>query len=61
MPLGFLGCFVGTVLTKEHGAERSFDELYVRSETGLGAEVGEGGATARPAGAAAATATQTIR
>ena len=41
VPLGFLGCFVGTMLTrKEEVAERSFDELYVRSETGLGAEQG---------------------
>ena len=38
IPMGFLGCFLGTVLSKEHGAERSFHELYVRSETGLGAE-----------------------
>ena len=41
VPLGFLGCYLGTVLSrKESRAERSFDELYVRSETGLGAEVG---------------------
>ncbi|MEK6273695.1 MAG: sodium/solute symporter, partial [Actinomycetota bacterium] len=40
VPLGFLGCWLGTVLTKQEGkAERNFDELYVRSETGLGAEV----------------------
>jgi len=26
------------VLSKERGAERSYHELYVRSETGLGAE-----------------------
>jgi cation/acetate symporter len=38
IPLGFLGCIVGTLLTSERAAERSFDELYVRSETGLGAE-----------------------
>jgi cation/acetate symporter len=38
IPLGFLACYLGTVLTKERGAERSFHELYVRSETGLGAE-----------------------
>ncbi len=38
IPLGFIGCFLGTMLSKEHGAERSFHELYVRSETGLGAE-----------------------
>ncbi len=39
IPLGFLACFVGTMLGKdETRADRSFDELYVRSETGLGAE-----------------------
>ncbi len=38
IPLGFLGCWLGTVLSKEHGNERSYHELYVRSETGLGAE-----------------------
>jgi cation/acetate symporter len=44
IPLGFLGCWLGTMLGRdERRAERSFDELYVRSETGLGAEgtVGE--------------------
>jgi cation/acetate symporter len=29
---------VGTLLSSERGAERSFHELFVRSETGLGAE-----------------------
>jgi cation/acetate symporter len=38
IPLGFLACYLGTVLSSERGAERSFHELYVRSETGLGAE-----------------------
>jgi cation/acetate symporter len=38
IPLGFIGCFLGTMLSTERGAERSFTELYVRSETGLGAE-----------------------
>src|SRR5215213_2435037 len=38
IPLGFLGCFVGTLLGHERGAERSYHELYVRAETGLGAE-----------------------
>jgi cation/acetate symporter len=38
IPLGFLGCWLGTVLSAERGAERTFHELYVRSETGLGAE-----------------------
>jgi cation/acetate symporter len=38
IPLGFIGCWLGTVLSKEHGNERQFAELHVRSETGLGAE-----------------------
>jgi cation/acetate symporter len=38
IPLGFLGCWLGTMLTKERGAEHTFQELFVRSETGLGAE-----------------------
>jgi cation/acetate symporter len=38
IPLGFIGCFLGTMLSRERHAERSFDELFVRSETGLGAE-----------------------
>jgi cation/acetate symporter len=38
IPLGFLGCIVGTVLSSERGNERSYQELFVRSETGLGAE-----------------------
>jgi cation/acetate symporter len=38
IPLGFIGCWLGTMLTKEHGAERTFHELHVRSETGLGSE-----------------------
>src|ERR687896_426605 len=42
VPLGFIGCWLGTVLRTERKAVRSFDELYVRSETGLGAEVGTG-------------------
>src|ERR671924_747193 len=61
VPLGFIGCWLGTVLTTERPAERSFDELYVRSETGLGAEAGTGltltGRQAGARGAAAATTT----
>jgi cation/acetate symporter len=38
IPMGFLGCYLGTVLSKERGNERSFHELRVRSETGLGSE-----------------------
>jgi hypothetical protein len=42
IPLGFIGCWLGTMLSREREEEFSFDELYVRSETGLGAEVGTG-------------------
>jgi len=59
IPLGFIGCWLGTVLSTEPSAVAKFDELYVRSETGLGAEVGTGltltGRGDRPRTAAAAT------
>ena len=38
IPLGFVGCIVGTLLSTERETEHSFHELHVRSETGLGAE-----------------------
>ena len=39
VPLGFLACYLGTVLSREETrAEREFEELHVRAETGLGAE-----------------------
>ena len=38
IPLGFLACYLGTVLSKERGNDRTYHELYVRSETGLGSE-----------------------
>ena len=38
IPLGFLACYLGTVLSTRHESERSFHELYMRSETGLGSE-----------------------
>jgi cation/acetate symporter len=37
IPIGFLGCVVGTLLGRRSD-ERKYHELYVRSETGLGAE-----------------------
>jgi cation/acetate symporter len=37
IPIGFLGCFVGTLLGRRSD-ERRYHELFVRSETGLGAE-----------------------
>lgn len=41
VPLGFLGCILGSLLSKEESrADRRFEELYVRAETGLGAEEG---------------------
>ncbi len=49
IPLGFLACWLGTMLSKPEANERSFDELYVRSETGLGAE-GSTPLTPAPAG-----------
>jgi cation/acetate symporter len=40
IPLGFVGCWLGTMLSgsRERASERTYHELYVRSETGLGAE-----------------------
>jgi len=38
IPLGFFGCWLGTVLSREKTPEKTFHELYVRSETGIGAE-----------------------
>ena len=38
IPLGFAGAIVGTLMGREPRAEARFDELLVRSNTGLGAE-----------------------
>jgi cation/acetate symporter len=38
VPLGFAAAILGTLLTKEPEAEAKFNELLVRSNTGLGAE-----------------------
>ncbi len=38
VPLGFLAAILGTLLTREAEAERKFNELTVRANTGLGAE-----------------------
>jgi cation/acetate symporter len=61
IPLGFIGCFLGTMLSREPTAEAKFDEQKVRAETGLGAEVatGLGGGGRRRRTAVAAT-TMTI-
>jgi cation/acetate symporter len=46
IPIGFLGCWLGTTLGKRaEDEDGGFDELLVRSETGLGAE---GGPQLRP-------------
>lgn len=40
VPLGFAACIIGSLLSREESKhEREFDELFVRAETGLGAEV----------------------
>jgi len=38
LPLGFLGCWLGTILSSERTSEADFDELAFRSRTGYGAE-----------------------
>jgi cation/acetate symporter len=38
IPAGFLCCWLGTMLSREHSTERTYHELHVRAETGLGAE-----------------------
>jgi cation/acetate symporter len=48
IPLGFLGCFIGTLLGRERDTERTYHELFVRSETGLGAEAVSGVGVKRP-------------
>jgi cation/acetate symporter len=65
IPLGFVGCFLGTMLSRERTAEAKFDELKVRAETGIGADPATGttltGGTGRRRAAAAATATMVPR
>jgi len=41
VPIGFFGCWLGTMLSKEGAETRSYEELLVRSELGLGSELGE--------------------
>lgn len=38
IPLGFLGAFLGAILSREPSSSHKFNELLVRSNTGLGAE-----------------------
>jgi cation/acetate symporter len=40
IPIGFLGCWLGTVLGRADAGERGYDELLRRSELGVGAEAG---------------------
>lgn len=41
IPIGFLGCWLGTVLSRrEETTDATYDELLVRSETGIGSEGG---------------------
>jgi cation/acetate symporter len=41
IPIGFLGCWLGTMLSKpEVTTDATYDELLVRSETGIGSEGG---------------------
>jgi cation/acetate symporter len=38
IPLGFVGAILGTLLSNEPASQEKFNELLVRSNTGLGAE-----------------------
>ena len=50
VPLGFLGCILGSLLSKEESrGEHTFEELHVRAETGLGAETAGTPVPERPA------------
>ena len=41
IPIGFLGCWLGTMLSQpEETTDVTYDELLVRSETGIGSEGG---------------------
>jgi len=37
IPAGFVACWLGAMLSHERGTERTYHELHVRSETGIGA------------------------
>ena len=39
IPLGFIGAYLGTILSHEPSSEAKYNELNVRANTGLGAEV----------------------
>jgi cation/acetate symporter len=61
IPIGFLAAIVGTLVGHEH-TERSYHELFVRSQTGIGAEGVSDRFTRRPRArrAAGAMATQVL-
>jgi cation/acetate symporter len=40
IPIGFLGCWLGTLLGKPDTSGATYDELLIRSELGVGAESG---------------------
>jgi cation/acetate symporter len=39
IPIGLIGAVVGTLLLRDRDSEQMFDQLQVRANTGLGAEV----------------------
>ena len=53
IPLGFAAAWLGTMLSRERASEEMYEELRVRSLTGLGAEEAEVAAPASSAGSAA--------
>ena len=60
IPIGFIAAIVGTLVGHEH-TERTYHELFVRSQTGIGAEGVSDRFTRKPrARAGAAMATQVL-
>ncbi len=49
IPLAFLACIIGSLLSHEPSAEDAYAELRVRAESGIGAELAE----AKPASGSA--------
>jgi cation/acetate symporter len=47
IPIGFLGCWLGTMLGKPDEGESTYDELLIRTELGVGAEAGPAARTGR--------------
>jgi cation/acetate symporter len=42
IPLGFLGAWLGSLLSQDKTAEAKYPEVHFRAETGIGSEVAEG-------------------